>query len=158
MFIFDTGDVYLALVAGIVLSLFYTEKTGVLPAGLVVPGYIAMLFTFPVSVAVVFMISFITYLIVMKVIAKFTILYGRRKFTAMLTVGIVLKIVFDMAVPGYSTPDVVDGMMAIGVIIPGLIANTIQKQGVLPTTASTLLLSGVTFGIVTLSSFIGGGI
>ncbi|MCP3027615.1 poly-gamma-glutamate biosynthesis protein PgsC [Halobacillus sp. A5] len=158
MFIFDTGDVYLALVAGIVLSLFYTEKTGVLPAGLVVPGYMAMLFTFPVSVAVIFMISFVTYLVVMKVIAKFTILYGRRKFTAMLTVGIILKIVFDMAVPGYSTPDIVDGMMAIGVIIPGLIANTIQKQGVLPTTASTLLLSGVTFGIVAGTSMIGGGI
>ncbi|WP_173918607.1 poly-gamma-glutamate biosynthesis protein PgsC [Halobacillus sp. Marseille-Q1614] len=158
MFIFDTADVYLALVAGIVLSLFYTEKTGVLPAGLVVPGYIAMLFTFPVSIAVIFMISFLTYLIVMKVIAKFTILYGRRKFTAMLTVGIILKITFDLVVPGYSTPAIVEGMMAIGVIIPGLIANTIQKQGVLPTTASTLLLSAVTFGIVTLSSFIGGGI
>ncbi|WP_082232697.1 poly-gamma-glutamate biosynthesis protein PgsC [Halobacillus massiliensis] len=158
MFIFDASDVYLALVAGIVLSLFYTEKTGILPAGLVVPGYIAMLFTFPVSIAVVFMISFLTYLIVMKVIARFTILYGRRKFTAMLTVGITLTIIFDMIVPMYSTPAIVEGMMAIGVIIPGLIANTIQKQGVLPTTASTLLLSAVTFGVVTLSSFIGGGI
>ncbi|WP_082232700.1 poly-gamma-glutamate biosynthesis protein PgsC [Halobacillus massiliensis] len=158
MFIFEASDVYLALVAGIVLSLFYTEKTGILPAGLVVPGYIAMLFTFPVSIAVVFMISFLTYLIVMKVIAKFTILYGRRKFTAMLTVGITLTIVFDLVVPMYSTPAIVEGMMAIGVIIPGLIANTIQKQGVLPTTASTLLLSAVTFGIVTLSTYIGGGI
>ncbi|MCP3028986.1 poly-gamma-glutamate biosynthesis protein PgsC [Halobacillus sp. A5] len=158
MFIFEVSDVYLALVAGIVLSLLYTEKTGILPAGLVVPGYIAMLFTFPVSIAVVFMISFLTYLIVMKVIAKFTILYGRRKFTAMLTVGITLTIIFDMVVPMYSTPAIVEGMMAIGVIIPGLIANTIQKQGVLPTTASTMMLSAVTFGVVTLSSFIGGGI
>lgn len=37
----------------------------------------------------------------------------------------------------------------IGVIVPGLIANTIQKQGVVFTYASTLLLSGVTFLIMT---------
>ncbi|RNA67750.1 poly-gamma-glutamate biosynthesis protein PgsC [Alteribacter keqinensis] len=154
MFVFDSGDVYLALIAGAILSLFYTEKTGVLPAGLVVPGYIAMLFTFPVSIAVVFMISFLTYFIVMKFVGRFTILYGRRKFTAMLTVAIILSIGFDYLFPHFSPPHIVSGLMAIGVIVPGLIANTIQKQGVIPTTLSTLLLSCATFGVVMIASFI----
>ncbi|MDQ0253919.1 poly-gamma-glutamate biosynthesis protein PgsC/CapC [Evansella vedderi] len=148
MFGFDSGDVYLAMVAGVIFSLFYAEKTGVLPAGLVVPGYIAMMFGDLINIAVVFLISFITFLIVMKVIAKFTILYGRRKFTAMLTVAILLKLSFDYMFPSLSMAETVEGLKAIGIIVPGLIANTIQKQGVLPTVGSTMLLSGLTFSFV----------
>ncbi|MBR3120563.1 poly-gamma-glutamate biosynthesis protein PgsC [Oceanobacillus profundus] len=154
MFVFDTGDIYLAITAGVILSLFYTEFTGVIPAGLVVPGYIAMMFTTPASIVVTFLVSFLTYLIVMKVISKFTILYGRRKFTAMITTGIIMKAIFDFAFAEYSIPEAVGGLVAIGIIVPGLIANTIQKQGVLPTVASTLLLSGLTFGTVFVSNYI----
>lgn len=148
MFGFDSSDVYLAMVAGVIFSLFYAEKTGVLPAGLVVPGYLAMMFGDLVSIAVVFLISFITFLIVMKVVARFTILYGRRKFTAMLTVAIILKLAFDFLFPDMIMPEAVEGLKAIGIIVPGLIANTIQKQGVLPTVGSTMLLSGLTFCLV----------
>lgn len=153
MFVFDTGDIYLAMAAGVILSLFYTERTGAIPAGLVVPGYMAMMVTTPVSIVATFMISFLTYLVVMKVIAKFTILYGRRKFTAMITTGIIMVAIFNFTFPQY-IPETVSGLVAIGIIVPGLIANTIQKQGVLPTIGSTLLLSGLTFGTVALSNII----
>ncbi|WP_087974823.1 poly-gamma-glutamate biosynthesis protein PgsC [Oceanobacillus rekensis] len=154
MFTFTEGDIFLAIIAGVILSLFYAESTGILPAGLVVPGYIALMVSSPISIVVTFMIAFLTYLIVMKIIGKFTILYGRRKFAAMITTAAILKIVIDFAIPGFATPLAVSGMLAIGIIVPGLIANTIQKQGVLPTTASTLLLSGATFGIVALSNML----
>lgn len=36
----------------------------------------------------------------------------------------------------------------IGIIVPGLIANTIQRQGLTITLGSTLLLSGATFVIM----------
>ncbi|MGE8081678.1 poly-gamma-glutamate biosynthesis protein PgsC [Peribacillus loiseleuriae] len=140
-------EVYIALVVGVILSLFYAEKTGVIPAGLVVPGYLALVFTSPLFLLVTLLISLLTFLIVTKVVTRFTILYGRRKFTAMLTVGILLKLIFDYF---YSlvVPIEVVGLAAIGVIVPGLIANTIQKQGVFPTLSSTLLLTASTFCIV----------
>ncbi|KZE37695.1 poly-gamma-glutamate biosynthesis protein PgsC [Bhargavaea cecembensis] len=153
MFTFDTGDIYLAITAGVILSLFYTERTGAIPAGLVVPGYIALMVISPVSIVATFMISFLTFLVVMKVIGKFTILYGRRKFTAMITTGIIMKAIFDFAFPQF-IPASVSGLIAIGIIVPGLIANTIEKQGVLPTVGSTLLLSGLTLGIVVASNLI----
>ena len=157
MFVFDTGDVYLAIAAGVILSLFYTERTGIIPAGLIVPGYIAMMVNSPVSIVVTFMIAFLTYLIVMKVIGKFTIIYGRRKFTAMIIIGIIMKAIFDFALPGYTNPEVVGGLVAIGIIVPGLTANTIEKQGVIPTVGSTIVLSGLTLGTVVLTNFIWGG-
>jgi poly-gamma-glutamate biosynthesis protein PgsC/CapC len=81
-------------------------------------------------------------------ISKITILYGRRKFAAMLTTGIVLKLVFDFFYP--VMPFEIHEFRGLGVIVPGLIANTIQKQGVTPTVLSTLALSGITFAIISL--------
>ncbi|MDQ0338518.1 poly-gamma-glutamate biosynthesis protein PgsC/CapC [Caldalkalibacillus uzonensis] len=137
------SDLYMSLIIGIVLSLIYAEKTGVLPAGLIVPGYLALIFDQPVFLVLVFLISFLTYLIVAKVLSRFTILYGRRKFAAMMTVGITLKLLFDYFYP--LVPFEVHELTGIGVIVPGLIANGIFKQGVLPTVGSTLLMSALTF-------------
>ncbi|SDI46736.1 poly-gamma-glutamate biosynthesis protein PgsC [Alteribacillus bidgolensis] len=140
------ADLYISLVVGIVLSLIYAEKTGVLPAGLIVPGYLALIFDQFVFIGIVLLISFLTYFIVVYAIGKMTILYGRRKFAAMLTTGIILKTVCDFFYPVF--PFEIHELRGIGVIVPGLIANTIQKQGVVPTVGSTLLLSGITFGIM----------
>ncbi|AZB44353.1 poly-gamma-glutamate biosynthesis protein PgsC [Bacillus sp. FJAT-42376] len=142
------SDLYIALVLGVLLSLLFTEKTGVIPAGLIVPGYLALVFDQPVFLAVVFFISLLTYLIVTFGISKLVILYGRRKFAAMLTVGILLKLAFDFAYP--ILPFEIFEFRGIGIIVPGLIANTMQKQGLALTIGSTLLLSGATFLLMTL--------
>ncbi|MBB6449950.1 poly-gamma-glutamate biosynthesis protein PgsC/CapC [Geomicrobium halophilum] len=139
-------EITIALVAGVTLSLFFAEKTGILPAGLVVPGYIALVIDTPLYAISILFVSFATYLVVMHIINHFTILYGRRKFTAMLLTGILLKLGFDTAY-GFIPMDVAD-LQAIGLIVPGLIANTIQRQGFIPTVSSTIALSFVTFGIL----------
>jgi len=141
------SDLYIALVIGVILSLIFSEKTGIIPAGMIVPGYLALIFDQPVFLLMVLGISLLTYLIVTYGVAKVTILYGRRKFVAMLTVGILLKLAFDYFYP--IMPFEIYEFRGIGVIVPGLIANTIQKQGVVFTYTSTLLLSGLTFLIMT---------
>lgn len=140
------SDLYIALVLGVILSLIFTEKTGVLPAGLVVPGYLALVFDQPLFMLMILFISLLTYFIVTFGVSKVVILYGRRKFAAMLTTGIILKLVFDYLYP--TMPFEIYEFRGIGVIVPGLIANTIQKQGLILTVSSTLLLSGLTFLIM----------
>ncbi|GGE83462.1 poly-gamma-glutamate biosynthesis protein PgsC [Priestia taiwanensis] len=146
------SDLYVALVLGVVLSLIFAEKTGVVPAGLVVPGYLALIFNQPIFMLIVLLISIATYLLVVHVIAKWVILYGRRKFAAMLITGICLKLTFDYFYP--VMPFEIFEFRGIGVIVPGLIANTIQKQGISLTLGSTLLLSGLTFGIMNVYYFV----
>ncbi|MCD7035590.1 poly-gamma-glutamate biosynthesis protein PgsC [Metabacillus sp. GX 13764] len=142
------SDLYIALVLGVLLSLIFAEKTGVLPAGLVAPGYLALVFDQPVFMAVIFFISLLTYLIVVHGVGKVVILYGRRKFAAMLMTGIILKVLFDYFYP--IMPFEIAEFRGIGVIVPGLIANTMQKQGLILTAGSTLLLSGATFLLMSL--------
>lgn len=139
-------ELYLSLVVGVVISLIYAERTGVIPAGLVVPGYLALVLDQPVFLSAIFLLSFITFLVVDRVIDRFVILYGRRRFVAMLSVGIVLKLVFDALYP--TLPFEVYEFRGIGVIVPGLIANAIHRQGVPHTVISTLLLAGTTFLVI----------
>ncbi|ADK08307.1 TPA: capsular polyglutamate amide ligase/translocase CapC [Bacillus anthracis] len=140
------SDLYIALVLGVTLSLIFTERTGILPAGLVVPGYLALVFNQPVFMLVVLFISILTYVIVTYGVSRFMILYGRRKFAAMLITGICLKLLFDYCYP--VMPFEIFEFRGIGVIVPGLIANTIQRQGLPLTIGTTILLSGATFAIM----------
>ncbi|MUK97678.1 capsular polyglutamate amide ligase/translocase PgsC, partial [Brucella abortus] len=126
--------------------LIFTERTGILPAGLVVPGYSALVFNQPVFMLVVLFISILTYVIVTYGVSRFMILYGRRKFAATLITGICLKLLFDYCYP--VMPFEIFEFRGIGVIVPGLIANTIQRQGLPLTIGTTILLSGATFAIM----------
>lgn len=141
-------DLYVSLVLGVILSLIFSDKTGILPAGLIVPGYLALVFDQPIFLLIIILISLLTYIIVQHGIARFVILYGRRKFAAMLVVGIFLKLIFDYFYP--VMPFEMLEFRGIGVIVPGIIANTIQRQGVIVTLLSSMFLSALTYGLLIL--------
>jgi gamma-polyglutamate biosynthesis protein CapC len=139
-------ELYLSLVIGVVLSLVYAERTGVIPAGMVVPGYLALVLDQMLFMGAIFIISFLTFVVVQLGVSRWVVLYGRRRFVAMLGVGVVCKLIFDALYP--AMPFEVYEFRGIGVIVPGLIANSIARQGVPHTVVSTLLLSGLTFLVV----------
>lgn len=147
-------ELYLSLVIGVVLSLIYAERTGVIPAGLVVPGYLALVFDQVIFVAAIFLLSFLTYLLVDRGLARFVTLYGRRRFAAMMAFGVLFKLAFDALYP--ALPFEMYEFRGIGVIVPGLIANAVHRQGVPHTVLSTLLLSGTTFLAVFVISLLAG--
>ena len=139
-------DLYIAIIVGVALSLLYAELVGVIPAGLIVPGYLAQIFNQPLSLVIVTLISLVTFLIVKYGVARYTILYGRRMFVAMLLTAIAVKFAFDYAYP--LVPFEVYELRGIGVVVPGLIANTIARQGLVHTLGSSYLLGGLTFLIM----------
>lgn len=146
------SELYFSLFVGVVLSLIFAEKFGINPAGLVVQGYLALIFDQPIMLLSVLIISCLTYFIVSNGISKWVILYGRRKFAAMILTGMVIKFIFDLLYP--LTPFEMVEVSGIGVVIPGIIANTIQKQGVVITLSTTMLLTCITYIILFLYSFI----
>lgn len=146
------SELYFSLFVGIVLSLIFAEKFGINPAGLVVPGYLALIFDQPIMLLSVLIISCLTYFIVAHDISKVALLYGRRKFAAMILTGMIIKFVFDLIYP--LTPFEVVQISGIGIVIPGIIANTIQKQGTITTLASCMLLTCITYVVLFAYSFI----
>ena len=92
-------NIAITMMISVLLSLLFTEITGVMPAGLVVPGYIALSSGNYVALLTLLFISLATYILVLFLIGKVTILYVKRKFTAMIAVGILLKMALMFLLP-----------------------------------------------------------
>jgi len=127
---------------GMVLSLFLTETLGVTAGGIIVPGYIAMNLESPQRLIITFGISIITFLII-KLLSKFIMVYGKRRLVLALLIGFLLGYLSrseNMITAGLGTTD----FIVIGNIIPGLIANWMDRQGVLRTISTVLITAGIT--------------
>ena len=127
---------------GMVLSLFLTETLGVTAGGIIVPGYIAMNLESPQRLIITFGISIITFLII-KLLSKFIMVYGKRRLVLALLIGFLLGYLSrseNMITAGLGTTE----FMVIGNIIPGLIANWMDRQGVLRTISTVLITAGIT--------------
>lgn len=147
------SDLYVALVLGVILSLLFAERTGIVPAGLVVPGYLALVFDQPFFILLILGITLLTYFVVTHALSRIMILYGRRKFTAMLVVGIAIKLTIDFFYP--VIPFETLEFRGIGVIVPGIIANTFQRQGIPTTLGSTAIVTIATFLMLTVYQLLG---
>ena len=127
---------------GMVLSLFLTETMGVTAGGIIVPGYIAMNLENPERLVITFGVSIITFLII-KLLSKFIMVYGKRRLVLALLIGFLLGYLSrseNMITTGLGTTD----FIVIGNIIPGLIANWMDRQGVLRTISTVLITAGIT--------------
>ena len=128
----------IAIGIGMVLSLFLTETLGVTAGGIIVPGYIAMNLEDPFRIIITFSISIITFMII-QLLSKFMLIYGKRRLVLALLIGFIL---------GYLTKENLFlnqmNYLVIGNIIPGLIANWMDRQGVLRTIFVVLITAGIT--------------
>ncbi len=144
----DVTEFYLAIVIGIVLSLLVEEFIGITCGGMIVPAYLSLLCDDLLSMIVVFLIAMVVYLIVEFVLPHFVVLFGKRKFISCLFVGLLLKLLADCLVP--IMPFATLAFRGVGVITPGLIANTSAKQGVHITVPAVLIATYITYALVQL--------
>ncbi len=124
------------VLAGVAISLLFAELTGLSPAGLVVPGYIALSLQTPQRVVYTLALAFAAWGIA-KFLARFMILYGRRRFAVL----ILLVFVVDLAVNAAGILSYDPGM--IGVLVPGIIAQEMEKQGVVKSLLSLSVVVGI---------------
>lgn len=121
----------IAIGLGVLMSLFFLETFGAAAGGIVVAGYVAMYLHHPITILATLSISVLVYLIV-KILGKFMFIYGRRRMVVTVLLGFIIGWaaryygVFANISANYS-------VNVIGFIIPGLIANAMEKQGILRT-------------------------
>ena len=130
--------IYQAIGIGMVVSFAFYEIVGLSPGGIVVPGYIALFLDQPIRILVTLLVALLAYFIIGK-LSNYIILYGRRRFLAMILIGFLLKwlveeIIITIPISGIE-------LRSIGYIIPGLIANEMRRQGILPTIYSLVIVS-----------------
>jgi len=127
-----------SIAIGLVLGFFFYEWVGFSPGGLVVPGYIALYLDRPFMIVSTLAVSFLAYGLIHG-LSRATILYGRRRFILAVISGFVFQWLFEIA--AVKTQLFHIEADTIGYIIPGLIANEMERQRVLPTLSSLVILS-----------------
>ncbi len=110
------------ILIGIAISIIFSDITGIIPCGIIVPSYIALNLNNPKKLIYSFLIIFIT-IIVIKLISKVCIVYGRRRFALMILTSYIINLFIIKLNVIPNNPGL------IGVIIPGIIANQLEKQG-----------------------------
>ncbi|MEL6809852.1 MAG: poly-gamma-glutamate biosynthesis protein PgsC [Bacteroidota bacterium] len=129
----------LSVTLGIIISLFFIEKFGMAAGGIIIPGYIALQLTTIDRLLGLVVISFVTYLLI-KMIGRFTFLFGRRQMVVALLIGTILSIVSHHFLIFNTSSSTVE-LSAIGWVIPGLIAHWAAKQGFVKTLAMMAVTS-----------------
>ena len=114
---------------GIVLSLILSESLGVTAGGIIDPGYISLYLHQPLQVLITFVVAAIVYGII-HLLSKVMFLYGKRRLVLALILGFFLGYISRHYI--YSPFDNLS-FAVIGNIIPGLIANWMDRQGVVRT-------------------------
>ncbi|MCX5839278.1 MAG: poly-gamma-glutamate biosynthesis protein PgsC [Deltaproteobacteria bacterium] len=127
-----------SIAIGLVFGFFFYEWVGLSAGGFVVPGYIALQLNNPLLLAGTLVISLLTYLSI-KIASRYAILYGRRRFILMVLAGFAWQWLFRLVVIQRFAFTAESDIL--GFIIPGLIANEMERQRILPTLLTLLIIS-----------------
>lgn len=129
------------ILLGVIVSMIFTELTG-LSAGLIVPGYLVLALHSPGRIAVTLVLALVSVLLC-QLVSRWLILFGRRRFAFLILLTFALNWALSAA-----------GLLpfsVIGVIMPGILAREIDRQGVknalLAIAATTLLTALVLLAI-----------
>jgi len=134
-----------AIGIGVTFSLVFHEVFGLAAGGIVVPGYIALNLDRPWMIVGTLMVALATWLCI-RIVGRYVFVYGRRRMVLAVLLGFIL---------GYASRQLWGGdigdirIEAIGYIIPGLIANWMERQGVYKT-ITTLLMGGAAVRLMTI--------
>ena len=132
----------LSIGIGLIVGLVFVSLLGLSTGGMVVPGYFALEWGSPNRIIVTLIISLVIFAIV-KLLSKFMIIYGRRRIAITVLLSFILGAVVNSLLSEYLTTSYysVDSIKAIGYIVPGLIALSIDRQGIIETIGSLLIAS-----------------
>lgn len=125
-------------VLALLVSLIFTEFTNLLPGGIIVPFYFALYLDDPVKILAT-VVSALIAVVVMNLLSRYMILYGRRKFAMYLIIGILEKILFTYLYFGNSYM-FYNLSMTIGYLVPGILGREMEKQGILKTLGSLTIV------------------
>lgn len=126
------------VVLGVIAGIVFYELTGISPGGIIVPGYIALFIDDPMRILFTVLVSVIAYLSV-KLLSNYTILYGKRKFAVFIIMSFVIRFVLGGLGDGLELA--ASASLVIGYLVPGIIAQEIDRQGMVKTISSMLIVA-----------------
>lgn len=127
---------------GLLVSLLFTGLTGFYPGGIIVPSYLVLFADQPERIAGTWIAAILT-LVCFRIVSRYLIVFGRRRFVFMVLIGGVFTFLWIRVFPVLFPASV--EFRVIGWVVPGLIANNFERQGVIITTTSMVTVTVITY-------------
>lgn len=134
-----------AVALSVILGFASVEFLGLLSGGIVSAGYLAFYLEQPFRILSTLALAVLVCLLV-KLLQNFMIIYGRRRFMVTILLSIILSTVIEGSF--IITSGIAQDLRMIGYIIPGLIANDMEKQGIFKTLAMVVIISLIIYLIL----------
>jgi poly-gamma-glutamate biosynthesis protein PgsC/CapC len=125
----------ICLAFGMLLGMFYYQKTGWACGGIITPGVIAMYMGDPGKVLVSVAAGLVTW-VILDILVRFFSLYGRQRLATAMLIALALRYPL-VSVWGETS-------LWLGWVVPGLIGADIQRQGMAITLTAVAAVSVAT--------------
>ena len=132
----------LFLSLGISAGLVFYEITGITPGGIIVPGYIALYARQPLRILATLATALFA-LGIGKFLFRYIVAFGRRRFGILLLLGIAVRVLLDWALFDIAHSSL--GLHTIGLLIPGIIASEMERQGIRLTLLGLGIVSSILY-------------
>ncbi len=141
-----TEVVRMVLALGIIISILVYERWRLTGGAAVVAGYLGLFVDRPLYIFTTVAVAVATFYIVDRIVARRMFLYGRRRIVVMVITGLTLQLLTGAA--AYLLQNDVTwltGLYGVGYVLPGLIAQDIERQGAPRTVLTVLGVSLLTY-------------
>jgi len=144
--VFDEQTTRIAIIVGIVVSMLWYERRNLSPGGVIVPGLVALfVITRPLVILYTLAVALVTCLVVKK-LSDHVVLFGRRRFSALMLLSFLFAWILEIITSSFQ--GLAAEWQVIGFIIPGLVANEMERQGKFETLYTLATISIVTLVVL----------
>ncbi|MDD4780427.1 MAG: poly-gamma-glutamate biosynthesis protein PgsC [Tissierellia bacterium] len=119
------------IIISLLVSIIFSDVTNIIPGGIIIPFYFVLYLNDFVKITAT-LITSIACVFIIRFLSRYTILYGRRKFTMYIIIGIIIKIIFTYIYFGNSYM-FYNLSMTIGYVVPGVLGRVMERQGIMKT-------------------------
>ena len=141
-----TEVVRMVLAFGVITSILVYERWRLTGGAAVVAGYLGLFMDRPLYIVTTVALAVATFYIVDRVVARRMFLYGRRRVVVMVITGLFLQLLTGLIAYSWQKDSTwLAGLYGVGYVLPGLIAQDIERQGMSKTILTVLGVSFLTF-------------
>ncbi len=144
----------IAIALGIFSGLASYELLGFSAGGFVTPGYLALYADQPLR-AVATIVAALATFAAMRLASRWLVLFGTRRYAVTLLAGFLVKALLDAVL--LRAPFALPELRVIGYVVPGLIANDMERQGFLPTLSILVTCSAIVYLVLLVARALSGG-
>jgi poly-gamma-glutamate biosynthesis protein PgsC/CapC len=134
--------------ASVLTGLVVFSRLGIRSGGFISAAYLALMVVHPMDLVFSGVMALVTFFVVTRLVMPHLIVFGRRKLSAMLLVGSILVWTAEAAVIKVTNGAFQPwrGLVLMALMIPALLANDAERQGLEKTLWGAALTTGAVYG------------